>query len=127
MYLGKVCEVGPPDDLFARSLHPYTEILMSSIPVTDPSVDPRAGDDDLGRAAVARRPAVGLPVPDPLPEGAPRCAPRRSRCCGRWAADQFVACHFPVEHASPNGSHDGLRSPSAARDPAAVALVVGRR
>ncbi len=71
MYLGKICEVAQPDDLFVRPLHPYTEILMGSIPVTDPSVDPRAADHDQRRAAVTDRPAVGLPVPDPLP-AAPR-------------------------------------------------------
>ena len=56
MYLGKVCEVAPPDDLFARPLHPYTEILMSSIPVTDPSVDPRRRDHDLAASCRRRSP-----------------------------------------------------------------------
>ena len=86
MYLGKICEVGAPDDLFARPLHPYTEILMSSIPVTDPSVDPAPRDHDRWRAAVADRPAVGVPVPHPLPAAPPTCARRRSRCCASWAA-----------------------------------------
>ena len=106
MYLGKVCEVGPPDDLFVRPLHPYTEILMSSIPVTDPSVDPRDALTISRRAAVADRPAVGMPVPHPLPARRRRVRRRRSRCCGRWAAGQFVACHFPIEHTSTNGQRE---------------------
>ena len=72
---------------------------MSSIPVTDPSVDPRQAIDDQRRAAVADRPAVGLPLPHPLPARRGACAPRRSRCCASSASSQFVACHFPIEHA----------------------------
>ena len=105
MYLGKVCEVGPADDLFLRSLHPYTEILMSSIPVTDPSVDPARRPDGGRRAAVADRAAVGVPLPDPLPAAPPTSAPARSPCIRSMGDGQFVACHFPVEQASTNGAH----------------------
>ena len=36
MYLGKFCEVGPPDDLYARPAHPYTAALLAAIPEPDP-------------------------------------------------------------------------------------------
>src|SRR5690606_33257389 len=40
MYLGKICEVGNPDDLYAQPAHPYTSALLASIPVPDPTVEP---------------------------------------------------------------------------------------
>ena len=38
MYLGKMCEIGTPDELFAHPSHPYTRALISSIPHPDPDV-----------------------------------------------------------------------------------------
>ena len=38
MYLGKLCEVAPSDALYAHPAHPYTDILLKSIPVPDPTV-----------------------------------------------------------------------------------------
>jgi peptide/nickel transport system ATP-binding protein len=35
MYLGQVVELGPPKELFVKSLHPYTKALLSAIPSTD--------------------------------------------------------------------------------------------
>ena len=39
MYLGKFCEIGPTEALFAPPYHPYTEALLSAVPIPDPSVE----------------------------------------------------------------------------------------
>jgi len=39
MYLGKICETGPTEALFEPPYHPYTEALLSAIPIPDPTVE----------------------------------------------------------------------------------------
>jgi len=97
MYLGKLCEVATADDLYSRPAHPYTQVLIDSIPVPDPEVD------------VAGTTITGEP-PSPVnpPSGCrfhPRCPHADELCIDtepmmRPISDgHFVACHHPVETA----------------------------
>ena len=94
MYLGRVVERASRDALFARPLHPYTEALLSAIPVPDPSTQRR-------RAAIVLQ--GELPRPTETPAGCAfhaRC-PLVADVCRRVtpaleekAPGQFVACHL---------------------------------
>jgi oligopeptide/dipeptide ABC transporter ATP-binding protein len=100
MYLGKICEVAPPDDLFVHPRHPYTEILMSSIPVTDPSIDPREASTIQGELPSPIAPPSGCRFRTRCPRAADVCA-RDEPVLRDMGGRQFVACHFPIERDRP--------------------------
>lgn len=93
MYLGKVCEIGTTDAIYANPKHHYTSALISSVPIPDPTQKRE------------RTPIVGEP---PSPVDPPSGCRFRTRCpaatdlCAteepmlRLAADgHYVACHHP--------------------------------
>lgn len=93
MYLGKIVELAASADLYNRPLHPYTQALISAIPVADP-----------GR--MSRRLRTGGDVPSPIdpPAGCafhPRCSRSSDACRDAVPAlverekGHFVACHLP--------------------------------
>ena len=94
MYLGRLCEVGPSEQVFAHPAHPYTALLIEAIPVPDPDVRP------------AETVRVGEP-PSPIapPSGCrfrTRCPRADQRCSAEVpelrdvAPNQSVACHHPL-------------------------------
>jgi peptide/nickel transport system ATP-binding protein len=96
MYLGKLCEVAPAAELYARPRHPYTGALIASIPVPDP------------RARRLRGVAIKGDLPSPLdpPSGCrfrTRCPHAAAVCAAQEpvmreiAAGHFVACHIPLD------------------------------
>ncbi|MGL6112145.1 MAG: ABC transporter ATP-binding protein [Rubrivivax sp.] len=93
MYLGRIVEVASSRDLYTQPLHPYTEALLSAVPIPDPTV---------------RRKRIVLEgdVPNPIrpPPGChfhPRCPRAEARCTNEapvlreLAPGRVTACHFP--------------------------------
>jgi oligopeptide/dipeptide ABC transporter ATP-binding protein len=97
MYLGKICEIAPPDELYARPAHPYSSALISSIPVPDPLVDQRNIEAIDGELPSPIAPPSGCRFRTRCPRAAERCVseePQIQSVNGR--DDHFVACHFPM-------------------------------
>jgi peptide/nickel transport system ATP-binding protein len=95
MYLGKVCEVGSPDDLYATPAHPYTAALLRSIPVPDPTVPPVQSGLLTGDLPSPIDPPAGCRFRTRCPLAQERCAIEEPQV--RPVGDEhFVACHFPL-------------------------------
>ena len=87
---GKLAEKAPPRRSSMRPRHPYTRLLISSLPEVGVRFAEQAAGGHPGTAAVAARPAGGLPLPRPLP--ARRRAVRRGAAVRRDRARPLVAC-----------------------------------
>ena len=87
MYLGKLVELGDEDEIYSRPTHPYTQALLSAVPVPDPTL--RNSREQIvltGDVPSPANPPKALPFPHPLLEGSgglhggrapPHRAPRR--------------------------------------------------
>jgi oligopeptide/dipeptide ABC transporter ATP-binding protein len=92
MYLGKIVEMARTESLFERPRHPYTEALMSAIPVPDP---------DLKMHRIALQGDVPSPINPPTGcRFHPRCKYAQARCAAEepqlrdTGNGHFAACHF---------------------------------
>jgi oligopeptide/dipeptide ABC transporter ATP-binding protein len=96
MYLGKIVEITRADELFRKPLHPYTRILLDSIPVPE-------------RKANAQRKRITGDVPSAShpPPGCrfhPRCPIAIEKCSKtdpelvEIGPDHFVSCHLPGKY-----------------------------
>jgi len=94
MYLGRIVERAPADRLYARPQHPYSEALLSAVPVPEPG-------------AVRHRILLKGDVPSPIapPAGCPfhpRCPKAVERCSTERPALREVApSHFSACHLAP--------------------------
>jgi oligopeptide transport system ATP-binding protein len=95
MYLGRVVELSDSEGLYKQPLHPYTQALLSAIPVPDPSIE-----------AQRKRIILEGDVPSPVnpPNGCnfhPRCWKAQEIChevipaLEEKQSGHYAACHFP--------------------------------
>jgi oligopeptide transport system ATP-binding protein len=93
MYLGKIMEITHSDELYGNPLHPYTQALLSAVPIPDPVVDRKR-----------KRILLTGDVPSPVnpPRGChfhPRCGLAQDACKGKEpelkdiGGEHWVACH----------------------------------
>ena len=98
MYVGKIVELADRDDLYENPLHPYTQALLSAIPIPDPVVEKRR-----------KRIVLTGDIPSPVnpPSGCrfhTRCPLAFERCnievppLREYAPGHFAACHWVEEH-----------------------------
>ena len=99
MYLGKIVEVGPRESIFRSPSHPYTNSLISSLPIPDPF---RRKEHRLLRGEVPSPVDVpsGCRVRTRCPYAADKCATEEPLLLSRSPGHQ-VACHFDLKLASP--------------------------
>jgi peptide/nickel transport system ATP-binding protein len=107
MYLGKVCEVAPSDDLYAAPAHPYTDLLLKSIPVPDPRVKPDPEQRIQGELPSPLFPPSGCRFRTRCPFAQEVCAQEEPKLRD-VGGGHYVACHFPlVSSATASGNGDG--------------------
>ena len=98
MYVGKIVELSSRDTLYERPLHPYTQALLSAIPIPDPSAERRR-----------KRIVLSGDIPSPVnpPSGCrfhTRCPVAFERCkvedpaFKEYGGGHFAACHWVEEH-----------------------------
>ena len=131
MYLGRLCETGPADEVYARPRHPYTVELLDAVPrVEQAELGKRQAGDRYGDRPAGYLTTAGGPAsPVSPPSGCrfrTRCPRAQARCAAETpvlgvppgsGAGHLVACHFPVPAPDPvpgqapgHGAGTGARS-----------------
>jgi peptide/nickel transport system ATP-binding protein len=92
MYLGKIVEMGDTEEILANPLHPYTNALLSAVPVPDPTWN-RAQPDIKGSIAKAIDPIPRCRFYDRCPLAAKVCEENDHPPLEEKAPDHWVSCY----------------------------------
>ena len=104
MYLGKIVEIGPAEEVYSNPIHPYTVSLLSAVPIPDPRLN-------------REREQVVLEGDVPSPANPPEACRFHTRCpratdiCSEvepelidYGNGHWAACHHPVGRNAPGTS-----------------------
>jgi peptide/nickel transport system ATP-binding protein/oligopeptide transport system ATP-binding protein len=96
MYLGKIVELSPAEELYVRPIHPYTEALLSAVPIPDPDLSDQ-------RERIVLEGDVPSPIdPPPACRFHPRCRYATDICkqieppLVDYGNGHLAACHHPL-------------------------------
>jgi oligopeptide transport system ATP-binding protein len=116
MYLGKIVELGPAEEVYSNPIHPYTLSLLSALPIPDPHAN-------------ARREQIVLEGDLPSPANPPAACRFHTRCpyateiCSEvepqlvhYGRGHWAACHHPLHREHPEAVAEAL--PELTREPA---------
>jgi len=93
MYLGRIVEIATKAEIFARPRHPYTEALLSAVPIPDPKLRRRSRVILSGDLPSPVNPPSGCPFHTRCPRAVARCAAEKP-VLREIAPGHQAACHF---------------------------------
>jgi oligopeptide/dipeptide ABC transporter ATP-binding protein len=94
MYLGKLVEIGPTEEMVHHPLHPYTQALWEAVPIPDPEVEEKRQVAILeGDVPTAANPPSGCRFHTRCPYVMPVCREEEPALV-ELAPGHFAACHL---------------------------------
>ena len=99
MYLGKVCEIGPAEAIYSPPYHPYTEALLSAVPIPDPSADQKSIRLS-GTVPSALNPPSGCPFHTRCPRKLGGVCEEEDPSPQTTGEGHRIYCHIPLEELS---------------------------
>ncbi|MGB6457490.1 MAG: ABC transporter ATP-binding protein [Streptosporangiaceae bacterium] len=97
MYLGKLVEVGPAEDICTAPAHPYTAGLIAAVPAVTGEAGPTAESRPAASLPLATEPPSGCRFRTRCVRAADICAQVEPPLQPHTSGGQLVACHFPLE------------------------------
>jgi peptide/nickel transport system ATP-binding protein len=102
MYLGKLVEVGPADDVYYQPVHPYTKGLIDAIPIADPREERATRQKGVaGELPSNIHPPSGCRFRTRCPLAEDLCAEQEPPLRPFTASGHLAACHFPLRQPEP--------------------------